>query len=160
MWLKMRRTILIAVAAFVLVGSAGRLEVAAQGKRSDSVVKTTITADKIGADGKQVITISMSVDKDWHIYANPVGAEMLATSQTKVTVADKKAEDVQIEFPKGKERNDSLIGKYNIYEGEVAIKATVVRGKDDKPLKVKVKFMACNDKGNCLLPATVEETVP
>ena len=40
-----------------------------------------------------------------------------------------------------------------------AIKVTVPRTAGDSPLKLKVKFQACNEE-TCLMPATVELTVP
>ena len=143
-----------------LVAGAVHVGPAAQGaavKRSDAVVKASASADKPGADGKQVVTVTLKIEDGWHIYANPVGNEDLTSSQTKVTVEGKKAEDVQIDYPTGKLTN--IMGdKLSIYEGEVAIKATLNRAKDDAPLKLKVKFQACNEK-SCLQPATVELTV-
>src|SRR5262249_33401290 len=57
-------------------------EPAAQGgaKRSDSVVKVTAKAEpeKPGADGKQVVIVTLIIDKGWHLYANPVGPEDLS----------------------------------------------------------------------------------
>jgi DsbC/DsbD-like thiol-disulfide interchange protein len=159
MWLKGIRPAIITAAVLGLAAGVGRVEVAGQGtgaRRSDSVVKATATADKPGADGKQVITISIKIDDGWHIYANPAQNE--AAYPTKVTVEGKKAEDVQIDYPKG--RQLTQMGEtYYAYEGEAAIKATVNRGKDDAPLKLKVKLQACDEK-KCLLPATVELTVP
>jgi DsbC/DsbD-like thiol-disulfide interchange protein len=155
------RLALIAALVLALLAVAGPARVAAQGTKSDSVVKFTTAADK-PVDGKQVIKITMTVDKDWHAYANPAGTDdAVVGSQTKVTVEGKKPEEVQVEYPKGKEVKDPTIGTFYTYEGTVVIKATVPRGKDETgPLKVKVKFVCCNDKGSCLLPATVELSVP
>jgi DsbC/DsbD-like thiol-disulfide interchange protein len=165
MWLKGIRPAIIAAAVLGLVAGVVRVEVAGQGtgaKRSDSVVKATATADKPGADGKQVVTINLKIDDGWHIYANPQQIE--SVYPTKVTVEGKKAEDVQIEYPKGRLVKDPD-GNYSVYEGDVAIKTTVTRVKDDSPLKLKVKLQACTEpqgttKGKCLLPATVELMVP
>jgi hypothetical protein len=137
---------------------------AAQGggaKRSDSVVKVVAKADKPGADGKQVVTVTMKVESGWHIYANPVGNENQESSATTLTVEGAgKPRNVRVDYPPGKLVKDPLVGNYSIYEGEVTIKATVQRASGDKgPLDVKVKFQSCSDK-TCLLPATVRLSVP
>ena len=53
-----------ALAAGIVLATA--LSSQGQGKGSDSVVKTQATADKAGADGKQVITITLDVDPNVH----------------------------------------------------------------------------------------------
>jgi DsbC/DsbD-like thiol-disulfide interchange protein len=131
-------------------------------KNSEAVVKVTAKADKPDADGKQVVTITLNVDKDWHTYANPVGLEDLEGAQTVVQItAKKKPESVKIDYPKGKVHEDKVVGNYSIYEGKVEIKATVQRAKgDSSPLEVKVKFNACSDvTKTCLPEATVKLTV-
>jgi uncharacterized protein len=131
----------------------------AQAQKSDSKAKVTATAEKPGADGKQVVTVTMDIEPGWHAYANPVGSDDLVPSQTKVTIESKnKLEDVQIEYPPGKEVRDKSAesGKYYSYEGKVTIKATVKRAPgDSEPLTVKVRFQTCTDK-ECLMIATVE----
>jgi DsbC/DsbD-like thiol-disulfide interchange protein len=132
------------------------------GKTSESVVKVTAKADKTNADGKQVVTITMQAEKDWHTYANPVGLEDLESAQTVVTITSKnKPEDVKIDYPKGKLHKDEVVGNYSVYEGKVTIKATVQRAKGDTgPLQISVKFQACSDvQKTCLVPATVKLTV-
>jgi hypothetical protein len=129
----------------------------AQGpKKSEDLVKITATADKPDADGKQIVTLKLDVEKSWHLYANPVGQEDLLSSQTVVSSAGKgKPEVVKVEYPPGKEIKDPTIGTYKVYEDAVTIKAHVRRAKDDNgPTEVKVKFQACNDK-RCLLPSSV-----
>ena len=158
------RHAIITAAVLGLVAGVVRVEVAGQGtgaKRSDSVVKATAAADKPGPDGKQVVNIALKIDEGWHIYANPVGNDV--ATPTKVTVEGKKAEEVQIDYPKGKLIKDAD-EQYQAYQGDVTIKVTVNRGKEDAPLKVKVRLQACTDPspgktGRCLLPATVELTV-
>jgi uncharacterized protein len=130
-------------------------------KKSDAVVKVNATAEKPGAGGRQIVTVTLKVDPGWHVYANPVGNETQESSQTTVAVSSAgKPSDAQIDYPKGKRIKDPLVGDYSVYDGEVTIKATVVRTAGDAgPLEVKVKFQACSDK-TCLVPATVKLTVP
>jgi len=127
------------------------------GTKSDREVKVTATADKPGDDGKQTVTVTLQINKGWHVYANPVGNDDFATAATTVTVmAKEKPEDVKIDYPAGKLLKDKVVGDYKVYEDKVEIKAVVKRAKGDtSPLEVSVKIQACNDK-TCLLPATVK----
>src|SRR6516162_1108235 len=145
------------IAAVVL--ALGALAGAAQLKKSDTVVKAEAKADPVGADGKQLVTITLTIDKGWHLYANPVGNADLADSQTAVSVSSKnKLQDVKVEYPEGKLVKDKVVGDYKTYEGKVTIKATVSRAKGDtEPLDMAVKVQACSES-QCLLPATVNLT--
>jgi hypothetical protein len=153
-----RLSLLVAVVATLATADLLQPQALAQ-KKSDSVVKSTVKAEKPDADGKQVVTITMEVESPWHIYANPVGQDDLADARTVITVGAKTALGaVTIDYPKGKVKEDKVIGNYNIYEGKVTFKATVKRAKDDSsPLTVTLKFQACNDS-TCLVPATVKLT--
>lgn len=141
-----------------LLGDAG--PVLAQARKSDSVVKVEAKADKPDADGKQTITITLDIDRPWHVYANPVENEDLTGAQTVVSVASKvKLDDVKVEYPTGRLQKDND-EKFKIYEGKVTIKALVKRAKgDNSPLEVTIKLQACNDK-TCLVPATKKIELP
>jgi hypothetical protein len=149
----------------VVVGVALPADARPQGKKSDSVVKITATGGKIEND-KQTVEITIAIDKDWHIYANPVGQDDLATAATDVSITGKvKPASVKVEYPGGKVVVDSTVGNYKVYEDKVVIKAVVQRAKGDtEPLKVSIKLQACsfgkdNKGGLCLFPATVEVDV-
>jgi hypothetical protein len=143
-----------------LAPAAAPAGVSAQGaKKSDALVKATATAGKPDADGKQDVTVTLTVDKPWHIYANPVGLEDLADAQTTVTF-DPKAKPLKVQYPEGKVIKDKVLGDYRVYEDKVTIKAQVRRARGETgPLQVSVKVQACNDK-TCLLPAVIKLTVP
>jgi hypothetical protein len=126
-------------------------------KKSDAFVKVSTSADKPDADGKQLVTVKLEIDKPWHAYANPVGNEDLADAATKVTIA--KNDSATIEYPTGTVVKDPVLGSYKVYEGTVEIKARVRRAADAGPLEVAVRFQVCDDK-KCLPPATVKVSVP
>ncbi len=145
----------------LLIYNAG--PVLAQAKKSDSVVKATAKADKPDADGKQTVTITLDIDKSWHLYANPVGNEDQVSVQTTVLInAKAKPEEVKIEYPAGKLVVDTVVGNYKVYEGKVTIKAAVKRAKGDtSPLEISIKVQACNDaEKKCYVPATIKITAP
>jgi DsbC/DsbD-like thiol-disulfide interchange protein len=150
------RFAVLAVAFAVLAGAAQ-----AQLKKSDTVVKAEAKADKAAADGSQVVTVTLTIDKGWHLYANPVDNADLLDNQVNVSVSGKqKLQDVKVEYPAGKVVKDKVVGDYKTYEGTVTIKATVKRAKGDTgELDVTVKIQACSDK-TCLAPATVKLNVP
>lgn len=133
----------------------------AMAQKSDARVKVAATADKLDGQGKQVVTVTLTIDKGWHAYANPVGNELLAESQTTISFAvNGKALEARVEYPQGKIIVEKVTGDYRVYEDKVSIKATVQRaGGDVGPLEVSAKYQACNDKA-CLLPATTKITLP
>ena len=129
-------------------------------KKSDAVVKSTATATKPDADGKQSVTITLDIDKDWHVYANPLPKDFSGVPTTIIVTANSKPEDVKIDYPVGKVKQFPTGDEYKAYEGNVTISVAVRRAKGDtSPLQVSVKFQACTDK-KCLLPATVQLSVP
>jgi DsbC/DsbD-like thiol-disulfide interchange protein len=156
-----RRPLPIAVAVLLagLTALAGRSTALAAPLKSDSVVKATAAAEKPDADGKQVVTLTLTIDKGWHLYANPVGSEDFASVQTVVKVKAKGALDnVKVAYPAGKEVKDATLGAYKVYEDKATITITANRAKgDDSPLELTVKVQACNEK-TCLLPSEVKLT--
>ena len=121
----------------ILAGSAQ-----AQFKKSDSVVKVQAKGEKIADDGTQVVTLTVTIDKSWHLYANPVGNPDYLDNQVTVTLSSKtKLQDVKVEYPAGTVVKDNVVGDYRIYEGTVTIKAKVQRAKGDtEALDASVKL--------------------
>jgi uncharacterized protein YyaL (SSP411 family) len=133
---------------------------AKNGKKSDSVVKIEAAAEKADADGNQVVTVTITIDKSWHLYANPVPADFPGIPTSIAVEAKVKPEIVKVDYPEGKVVKDPLLGDYRVYEDKVRIKATVKRGKgDSRPLELMISVQACSEK-QCLLPATVKVKVP
>jgi DsbC/DsbD-like thiol-disulfide interchange protein len=152
----MRHTLMAATLAGLVIGVGyGTGASQAAPPKSDSKVKATATADKAGADGKQVITVKLAIDPGWHIYANPCGD---SGTPTVVTIEGKKSDQYKVEYPPGKSVTEKDVGTFAIYEDNAAIKVTVHRTQGDSPLKLKVKLQAC-DQNACLVPATVELSV-
>jgi DsbC/DsbD-like thiol-disulfide interchange protein len=129
----------------------------AQGQKSDAKVKIEASAAKPDASGKQTVTVTLTIDKGWHTYANPPGPADFAGIPTTITInAEKKPQKVTIDYPKGTLVKDPKQGDYRIYEGKVVIKAVVQRAKGDtSALDVQVKIQTCNEN-SCLFPATVK----
>jgi hypothetical protein len=159
-WTTARLSLAFTLVLSSLILAATATEPSAQVPKSDSKVKITTKADKAGADGKQVVTLTLTIENGWHLYANPVGNEDFADNQTVVaTVPKSRHEILKVEYPPGKVVKDKIIGDYKVYENTITIKTQVRRAKDSTdPLELNVKVQACNEK-NCLLPATVKVKV-
>ncbi len=86
--------------------AAADLPVLLAGAKSDSKVKVGAKASKVDAAGKHVVTVTFAIDKNWHIYANPVGNSDLAETRTVITLKGKgnpQAKlDYQVAYPPGK----------------------------------------------------------
>ncbi len=105
-------------------------------------------------DGKRAFTLTLTVEAPWHLYANPVGLDTLADSQTEVTVfVGGKKVDAKVEYPKGKEHADSTGMKYAIYEGTVKITGSFPAAEGE--VEVRVKVSACKE-GLCLPPGLLK----
>lgn len=130
----------------------------AQLKKSDSVVKITATAAKPTEDGSQDVTLTLDIEKPWHIYANPVGNEMLMPVQTTVKAVST-VDSAAFTYPEGKLTKDEVVGDYRTYEGKITIKGKIKRAKGETgPLTLSVKIQACDDK-RCLTSAVVKVEV-
>ncbi|MCI0700920.1 MAG: thioredoxin domain-containing protein [Planctomycetia bacterium] len=122
-------------------------------KESADVVSSKLTLDP-AKDGKRAFTLALEVEAPWHLYANPVGLELLAESQTEVTVfVGGKKVDAKIEYPKGKAITDSTGSKYAVYEGVLAIKGSFPYSEGE--VEVRVKIVACKE-GTCLKPSMLK----
>ena len=142
--------LLAALAVTLFPGSAS-----AQRTKSADVVRATVKADKPDAEGKQTATITLDIEKGWHLYANPVGNDSLKPVQTRVKFISK-VSDIKINYPAGRVQRVPGVGGIRIYEGKVAIKATVHRAKgDSSPLQLTVKIQAADSRRN-LLPSTLK----
>jgi hypothetical protein len=151
----MRRPILLAL--LLLGGLHGA--VLAGGEKSDSKVKATATATKPDADGKQTVTITLAIEKGFHLLANPVNNELFEGNELSVKITAKEKIKVDVKYPIGKKKKERQY-EWDIYEGTVKVEAQVVRTKDDvSPLVVNVWVRAFDARG-CLLPATIKLTVP
>jgi hypothetical protein len=128
-----------------------------KGLASADVVKAELKAEPI-VEGKQAFTITLTIEKAWHLYANPVGNEKFKGGETsvEVLVGGKKLEAAMV-YPKGGTAKDDEGIDYGIYEGTVTIKGTVPRGKEGD-LEVRVSVAACKSgkNGVCLLPSVVK----
>jgi DsbC/DsbD-like thiol-disulfide interchange protein len=128
---------------------------------SDKKIKATATATKLGADGKQTVTISLEIEKGWYIYANPLNTntDVLDGNETRLSVKSKDKVVASVKYPAGKRKKDGRL-EYDIYQDRIEIKAEVQRTAGDSgPLQISIDVNTCR-KGECLLPGTVKLTVP
>ena len=123
----------------------------AQGLKSDSVVKIAAEAGKPDAEGNQVIALALTIEKGWHIYANPPGNDDLKPVATTVTLQG--GAKGEVVYPAGKQVIDPVVGNYRVYEGTEEIRVKLA-SEPNGPVKIQASFQACNDK-SCLQPSKV-----
>lgn len=129
-------------------------------KKKDSSGKVNVkaTASKIGADGTQTITLNLTIEKGWYIYANPVGNEDFKGNETTVKVISKPAPaEVKTNYPAGQKYDT-----YNVYKEQVTLTTVVRRAAGDTaPLQLSIHVNSCSsDSMICLLPGEIKVTVP
>src|SRR5438105_9882874 len=76
-------------------------------KKSDSKVKASASASKV-ENGKQTVTITLDIEKGWHLYANPVNHnnDFLEANQTTVKVGAKDKVQFKVKYPAGEQKVD------------------------------------------------------
>ncbi len=147
--------LLIACASLTSMSNANAQKI----DKSDAKIKATAVLGKAGPDGKQMLTLTIDIDKGWYIYANPVGNEMFEPNRTKITVKAKDKVAASINYPPGTEKTIDK-DKYRVYEGRVVIQIELTRANgDNSSLEVGITVNAC-DKDNCLLTGTKKLNVP
>ena len=134
----------------------------AQGK-SDSKVKLRVTAGKIDDKGYLPLTLDLTIDEGWYIYANPTGHKNVDGNETVVTVfGTAKLDDVVVDYPKGSPKKEKYGNdpefEYRIYNGKVSLQARVKGIAPDAPLEIRVRVFAC-DGNKCLTEGTVKAKV-
>lgn len=135
-------------------------------KKPTDAVEITAQAEPTqpGADGMQVVTVTLAIAKGWHVYANAPGIAELIPTTVEVNAAVKPAM-VKVAYPEGQDyRSPALDKSARVYQDKVTIKIQVVRGMkdgqiDQSPLDVSVRYQACDDKA-CQLPRTVTVRIP
>jgi DsbC/DsbD-like thiol-disulfide interchange protein len=136
------------------VATAGLLvQTGAAGGKLDPV-KVEVAPAK-SENGNTHVVINVSIDKGWHIYANPVGNEDLEPAQTEVVVrvGGKVLKNAKVKYPTGTKHTEKGVGTFQIYEDKVAI--PVLFPETVALVEVSVRFQAC-DANKCLPPKTVK----
>jgi DsbC/DsbD-like thiol-disulfide interchange protein len=157
-WLSARH----AAMALAALGAIALILAPAQagGKKSDTEVKATVKANRPDNEGKQTINLTLTINKGWYIYANPVGNDDFAANATTVTIKPKPQTET-ISYPVGKVKKDNLVGDYRIYEDQVTIPIQIRRAAGNTgTLELEVRVSACNTKMFCLPPGIIKVTVP
>jgi DsbC/DsbD-like thiol-disulfide interchange protein len=148
--------------AALLMAQADNLSAQGKAKTSADKVKARISATRPDVAGKQVVTITLNIEKPWHIYANPVRNDTVAEAKTVVEITGKvKPRSVKVDYPPGIAHTDEILKEtYRVYEDQVTIRAQVQRAAGDTgPLQVSIRVNACK-KNVCLAPGQITLNVP
>jgi DsbC/DsbD-like thiol-disulfide interchange protein len=164
-----RTQLLSGLLAVLVITLAWHSEAKAGGNKSDSKVKATATVTKPDANGKQTVTITLDIEKEWHVYANPVQYKDLEQCQTKVAVSAQENLTANIKYPSGKLHVDGD-AKFYIYQDRAVIQVELQRTLNDaSSLSVNIDVNACKETtdkktgektgektGFCLPPGTIK----
>lgn len=151
----------VIVACVFAGGSERRAASSAKPSKASDVVHASVYGTAPEADGSQRVHLVLNIAADWHVYAHPAGADLLANAQTVVTfkVGNTDAE-AAIDYPAGEQVSDDL-GTYKVYRGRVTIPATVKHVDPSQPLTAFIEVQACNEKKRqCLPPGKVIVSIP
>jgi hypothetical protein len=130
-------------------------------KKDEFPVKMTATASKPDANGNQQIVVTLTIQKGYHVHANPPRNVDLEGYEVRMKVMGKNLTEARISYPEGELAGDKAIGTYRIYQGKVTFKADVRRpNRDTEPLLVSVFVRPFDHIGCRWLPRSLKETVP
>jgi uncharacterized protein YyaL (SSP411 family) len=117
--------------------------------QSNRWVVVTAVAPGPDRDGKQVVRVTVAIDKDCYLYANPVGLEDLEAGRLTVSLtAGSKPHPATVAYPPAKAVVDKDIGTYRIYEGNVTINVRLDRPVPaGMPLEVQLRCQGFNHRG-------------
>jgi uncharacterized protein YyaL (SSP411 family) len=155
----------IALGEYLDAGFPSSSLVARPPTRDPEVVRSAakISRDKLQPGQPFQITVTLKLDANWHIYANPASRPEYVPTTIKVT-GDLPLEDVEIQYPRASQfRTEGIAESIDVYSDAVEIKVNAKLGAaaeiGNAELKLAVRYQACNDH-ECLAPKTVQLIVP
>ena len=118
----------------------------------------TVPPGKAAPGGECDVSLTLTIQKGWHLYANPAGNEVV--KPTVLALAPNSlAQLVEVRYPPGESKTLASSGaeEVSLYEGEVILTARVRLDKDTPAdtLTFQLRYQACNDRA-CLAPTTLK----
>ena len=133
--------------------------------RDPEVVETSakVSQDTLQASRTFQLDVSIIVDPEWHVYANPASRPEYVPTTLNVT-SDLPLEDLKIQYPESRAfRAEGDSEAVAVYSGRNSIKVSAKLGANaaagDSELKLTLRYQACNNH-QCLAPKTVHVRVP
>lgn len=141
--------------------SRAKPEVEEKPKPPDFPVRLTVEPVKRDGSADQRIVVTLTIEKGYHLFANPTGNEDLPP-QTVLTVSGKgKPEVVKITYPKGEVVKNAIVGDYRIYTGTVSLEVITKRARDDQsPLVIAVRVLPMDHRGCHWLARSLTAEIP
>lgn len=124
--------------------------------------KITITTSELLDDGRRELELTLALEKDVEIFANPVGDTFPESCAMKVSIATEEETVIpaEIDYPKPSRSEDlDQDGKVHIFSGTVKIRLRFTPSQSSD-LKVRCKVQGWNSRAlHCLGSATLETPV-
>lgn len=130
---------------------------------SAGVVKVTTQPVEITAGGSGEATVGLTIEKGYHINANPPAYSYLIATELTILPADGVSAG-SVTYPKALNKKFVFAEKpLAVYEGETKVKTTLKADKSAKPgqhsLAAKLRIQAC-DEQVCYPPGTLDLVIP
>ncbi len=108
------------------------------------------------------VLAQLEVAEGWHINANPASRDFLVPTQITMHQAGQTLK-ATAHYPEGQSLQVPLPGgeSIQVYEGLITIPLVLERAqlKESTQLTLQARVQACNDRGQCLAPATLSTTL-
>jgi uncharacterized protein YyaL (SSP411 family) len=137
---------------------------------ADDEPRTVTASARLAGDAAAAVSagrefdavVTITIERGWHIYANPAGAPEINPTTLKIDPSSSaSASLVDIKYPAGEAKVLAATGpeKVALYEGKVEITARIrlAEAAKSSPLRLtfRLSYQACNDR-LCLAPASLE----
>ena len=128
-------------------------------------VEGTLSPDRFAPGQPLEISVTLAIEKGWHVNAQPASLETLVPTTLFATVAGAETSFTP-RYPPG---TSISIGpeedRIEVYENRVTLGGTMTIGRTEteqgeRQVTVSVRAQACDDTGRCLAPSTVQVKLP
>jgi hypothetical protein len=126
-------------------------------------VSMKVTAQPLQKDGHQRLEITLTIERGWYIYANPVGNELLEPNGLQLKIQGKQLpRSISFRYPRGEFVKDKVIGDYRIHKGKVIVIADLFRNQGEAAqLEIQAWQRPINpEKGVCIRSRLLRGTFP
>jgi len=130
---------------------------------ADSVfsgAKVDLTATRDARNPRR-LRFELSVEKGWHVNANPASLDFLVPTEVGIYAGDREVA-ARTTYPSAHQVPAEALGEgpIDVYSGAVEITSLLPSSVDpDTALDATVRIQACNEKGRCLAPDSLKTTI-
>ena len=126
-------------------------------------IKGKISKEKLKPADNATASLQIEIEPKHHMQSNkPIQEEMIPT--VLFLELTEELEFGQVEYPKGHEREDKILGKLSEYSGKIEIKVPVTVTEDGgtapRAIRGVLQYQICTDSGTCYPPQYISVAIP